>query len=102
MLSPALLRSIGASVGSIVSLRFRLVPASVVETPAELVEAIAADPKAGARWNSLTPGKQRGLSALVNSAARPETRQRRAFDLAAILASGAELPGPPSRRKNRP
>lgn len=101
MLSPALLRTIGATVGSIVSLRFRLVPASVVEMPAELAEAIAANSAAQVRWQTLTPGKQRGLSAMVNSLTRTESRRRKAAELAQILATGADLPGPPSRRKNR-
>lgn len=101
MLSPALLRTIGASVGAIVNLRFRLVPETVVDTPAELSAAIAATPDAGTRWDGLTPGKQRGLSAMVNALARPESRQRKAAELAQTLATGAELPGPPSRRKNR-
>lgn len=99
MLSPALLRTIGATVGSIVSLRFRLVAETVVEIPAELTDAICASPDAQARWRSLTPGKQRGLAAMVNALARPESRQRKAAELAQILATGAELPGPPSRRK---
>jgi uncharacterized protein YdeI (YjbR/CyaY-like superfamily) len=102
MLSPALLRTIGATVGSTVSLRFRLVAETVVETPAELATAIAASHDAQARWQALTPGKQRGLSAMVNALARPESRQRKAAELADILATGAELPGPPTRRKNRP
>lgn len=102
MLSPALLRSIGATVGSVVNLRFRLVAETVVETPAELADAIAASPDAQARWQALTPGKQRGLAAMVNALARPESRRRKAAELAQILATGAELPGPPSRRKTRP
>jgi hypothetical protein len=102
MLSSALLRTIGAAVGSIVSLRFRLVAETVVDTPAELSDAIAANPAARERWHSLTPGRQRGLSAMVNTLARPESRQRKASELANLLATGAELPGPPSRRKTRP
>ena len=102
MLSPSLLRSIGATVGSMVNLRFRLVPASVVDIPAELVDAIAREPTASDRWDGLTPGKKRGLAAMVNALARPESRRRKADELAQILATGAELPGPPSRRKNRP
>jgi hypothetical protein len=101
MLSPALLRSIDATVGSTVILRFRLVPETVVDTPAELANAIAQAPAARDRWHDLTPGKQRGLSAMVNALARPETRQRKAAELANLLATGAELPGPPSRRNNR-
>lgn len=99
MLSPALLRTIGATVGSIVSLRFRLVAETVVDTPSELSDAIRADPAVQDRWNALTPGKQRGLSAMVNALTRPESRQRKAAELAQILATGADLPGPPSRRK---
>jgi uncharacterized protein YdeI (YjbR/CyaY-like superfamily) len=101
MLSPALLRSIDATVGSLVRLRFRLVPDTVVDAPAELSDAIAADPAAQERWHSLTPGKQRGLSAMVNALARPDSRQRKADELAKLLATGAELPGPPSRRTTR-
>lgn len=101
MLSPALLRTIGATVGSIVSLRFRLVAETVVEIPAELAEAIAVGSDAQVRWQALTPGKQRGLAAMVNALTRPESRRRKAAELAQILATGAELPGPPSRRKNR-
>jgi hypothetical protein len=99
MLSPALLSEVGAGVGDRVSLRFRLVPDSVVEAPAELLEAIAGTANARARWDNLTPGRQRGLAAMVNTARRPETRQRRSIELAGLLADGAELPGPPKSRK---
>ena len=48
----------------------------------EFEAVLAADADASERFFSFTPGKQRSLAFHVTSAKRPETRIRRALDLA--------------------
>lgn len=53
--------------------------------PDELVVALECDPQAGARFNAMTPGRQRSLGSYVASAKRAETREKRAVELATKL-----------------
>jgi hypothetical protein len=53
-----------------------------VPLPDELAAALAADEDAAERFYSFTPGRQRSLAHYVTSAKRPDTRRRRAADLA--------------------
>lgn len=48
----------------------------------EFEAALAADPEAAERFFSFTPGRQRSMAMYVTGAKRPETRVRRAFELA--------------------
>ena len=50
--------------------------------PPELAAALAHDAEARERWDTFTPGRQRSLAVQVERARRPETRERRALDLA--------------------
>lgn len=83
LLNPSILKALGATVGDVVDIRFNVASEREVDVPHELAEALRAKPTLQKRWNSLTPGLQRGLSYLVDSAKRGETRARR---LAAVLA----------------
>ena len=51
-----------------------------VEIPAELADALAADPPAKAAFDALAPSHRREYAEHVAQAKRPETRQRRAAD----------------------
>lgn len=51
-----------------------------VEIPAELAEALAADPVAGTAFEALAPSRRRELAEHVAEAKRPETRRRRAAE----------------------
>jgi hypothetical protein len=72
----SLLRRLGLRSGDAIRVRLRPADPEVVQTPGDLRAAIgAAD--AGDRWESLTPGKRRGLIYQVESAKSAATRQRR-------------------------
>ncbi len=51
----------------------------------EFEAALADDPEASARFFAMTPGRQRSLASYVTSARRPETRLKRADELAHTL-----------------
>lgn len=53
-----------------------------VEVPAEFEEALAEHPTARRRFDEWTPGKRRSLVSYITQAKRPETRMKRAFELA--------------------
>ncbi len=77
MLPKVPLRKAGLAVGSRVDVAFRLAAQDQVDIPVELQQLLAAERAVQAAWKKLTPGKQRGLSHLVSSAKRPETRKAR-------------------------
>jgi len=52
------------------------------ELPEELVEVLAQEPEAAARFYGFTPGKQRSYAIYVTGVKRTETRIKRALDLA--------------------
>jgi len=56
-----------------------------VDLGAEFEAALAADVEASERFFGFTPGRQRSLASYVTEAKRPETRVRRALDLAHTL-----------------
>jgi hypothetical protein len=72
----SLLDRIGIAPGAPLKIRLRKAPEDYVEVPGDVADAIRA---AGlrARWDSLTPGKRRGLLYGVNSAKRAATRASR-------------------------
>ena len=53
-----------------------------VDVPDELVEALAEHPEAQERFDAWTPGKKRSLASYITQAKRPETRIKRAFEMA--------------------
>lgn len=86
--SRSLLRDIGAEFGDTIIVEMRPDPyPDKPEIPAELVAALETDQEASERFYAMSPGKQRGLSHYVASAKRPETRERRALELAHKLAT---------------
>jgi hypothetical protein len=52
------------------------------DVPIELEIALDQDEEAAERFYGMTPGKRRGLAHYVESAKRPETREKRALELA--------------------
>jgi len=88
MLSKPLLRATGLEIGMFAEVRFRLEPQDEVEMPASLVRALSQDPVAKARFDTLTPGKQRALSHRVLSAKTAPTEARRVAEVTAWLAAG--------------
>ena len=51
----------------------------------ELLIALEQDTEAKARWEALSPGKQRSIAHYVNGAKREETRIKRALEIATKL-----------------
>jgi uncharacterized protein YdeI (YjbR/CyaY-like superfamily) len=68
-----------------------------IELPADLREAIAAEPRAQAMFEILTSQNRYSLILRVGQAKRPETRARRIEQFVAMLARG-ETPHPQRRR----
>ena len=105
----AVLRQAGLAYGdtALVALRPALDP-DAVHLPPELVAALEQDPEAAARFATFTPGRQRSLGVHVDQAVRPETRERRALDIAHktrthTLHGDRERGGPqPSGRRSQP
>lgn len=82
-LSRALLRDLGAEEGGTVRAILEPDPEpDRVDPGEELRAALAQDEAARARFEAMTPGRQRSLAHYVTSARRPETRVRRALELA--------------------
>jgi hypothetical protein len=73
--------------GQRVEMRFRIADQDAVEVPPELTRALAAHPKAQAVWESLTPGKRRGLSHPILAAKSAPTRERRVLSTINALLS---------------
>ncbi len=81
-----LLKKAGAGLGSVVAVEIEVDPApDEVDVCDELLIALEQDEAARERWETLTPGKQRGLAYHVSSAKREETRVKRALDIALKL-----------------
>lgn len=88
MLGKPLLRATGLSVDCFAELRFRLEPQDEVEVPMLLAHALGENEAASARWQELTPGKQRALSHHVFSAKTGPTAARRVAQALMWLESG--------------
>ena len=77
------LRRAGLGYGDTALVELRPAPdPDAVHLPPELVAALEQDPEAAARFATFTPGRQRSLGVHVDQARRPETRERRALDVA--------------------
>lgn len=79
----------GAEVGELVSLE--IVPVEKEpepQVPADLREALAAEPKAREIWSDITPLARRDWIDWITSAKRPETRARRVENACDMLAAG--------------
>lgn len=98
LVSKALARKARVALGDRIEVRFSFVGDDVVHVPEELEEAFRQEPAWGTLWRALTPGKQRGLAHMVESAKRPETRAKRAVDVMRLVEEGRP-PGPPPRSR---
>jgi hypothetical protein len=94
-LSKELLKKGGYGEGSWVYVRFRIAGQDDVDVPEALETALQANRRARRAWETLTPGKQRGLAYRVASAKTVGTAMKRADGvIAELLGNKAE----PARR----
>ncbi len=92
-LSQALRKAIGASVGETVSVEItRIGDEPEVRAPMDLLEALAAAPKALALFESVTPMARRDWIRWVASAKQEETRARRIENGIDMLLHGKKRP----------
>jgi uncharacterized protein YdeI (YjbR/CyaY-like superfamily) len=63
-------------------------PRPALETPADLAQALAANPPAAATFDAFPPGCRREYVAWIEEAKRPQTRARRIAQAAAWIAEG--------------
>jgi uncharacterized protein YdeI (YjbR/CyaY-like superfamily) len=61
-------------------------------TLTDLRKVLAANPKAKAQWEDLTPLARRDFIGWINSARQPETRKRRIASIPSRLAGGKRRP----------
>ncbi|MEO1779695.1 MAG: YdeI/OmpD-associated family protein [Pseudomonadota bacterium] len=78
------LRDSGLTPGEVFDARIRPADPGDVETPDDVAAALRAAGRS-ADWAALTPGKQRGLLHLVNTAKRADTRAKRIAKLISEL-----------------
>ncbi len=103
IVSPAVLKAARPEPDELVEMRFRIDDQDRVDVPEELAAALARNGPAAAFWDTLTPGKRRGLAHFVNAVRTPPIRRRKAAEVAAGLAEGdIRQFGPPARRPQRP
>lgn len=84
-LSRDLLRQLEVAYGDLVEVEMHADPDPDHVDLGELAAALEADPEAKARFDTFTPGRQRGLAHYVTSAKRPGTRESRAEEIARKL-----------------
>ena len=83
VMSRDLMRTVGVQYGETVFVDLEADPEpNRIDIPEELMIALEQDEPASTRFYGMTPGKQRGLAHYVSSAKRPETRIKRALELA--------------------
>jgi uncharacterized protein YdeI (YjbR/CyaY-like superfamily) len=62
------------------------------KVPADLRQALAADPAAKAKWRDLTPIARRDFISWLDTAKQPETRRRRIGKACSMLVAGKRRP----------
>ncbi len=62
------------------------------KVPSDLHKALAANPKAKAKWEDISPIARRDFISWISSARQPETRKRRINSLPSRLMSGKRRP----------
>jgi Bacteriocin-protection, YdeI or OmpD-Associated/Domain of unknown function (DUF1905) len=92
MLPKAALKQAGIAVGRVVDVAFKVLPQDDVDVPVELAAELSAKPKVRQAWAGLTAGTQRGLSHMVASAKRSDTRAKRVAQVVAVVLGEAPLP----------
>lgn len=76
----------GTKLGSAVSVRIEPDPnPDCIELCKEFEITLAEDAEARERWDEMTPGMQRSLAHYLNTAKKPETRVKRALEVAEKL-----------------
>ena len=87
LVSRALARKAGATIGTTVPVAFTIASAAAVRLPPELMEALRQEPGWAAAWERLSTGAKRGVAHRVGSAKRSDTRARRAIEALRALSS---------------
>lgn len=76
----------------------RLETVDMLIIPDDLASALAATPKAAARFAAFSPSSRRGILEWILSAKRPETRQKRIAETASLAAQNIKANHPTGRR----
>lgn len=83
---------LGVEIGDRVQVRIELdTSPRTVTLPDDAKTLVEANPAAAANWEALSPGHQRNYARWIDSAKRPETRQRRIEETVRKLAAGEKL-----------
>lgn len=98
MVSKQLMRRIEKDLGDRVTVSFDMVDNDAVDIPKELMEGLRRHPEAQDVWHTLSAGKKRIWTTLVDQAKRSKTRARRVDEVIGRLVSGQLDP----RKKWRP
>ncbi|MEL6750938.1 MAG: YdeI/OmpD-associated family protein, partial [Pseudomonadota bacterium] len=101
MISPKLMKDAGLNIGDVVEMRFRVADQNAVDVPPELLEALAANDAAQTVWDTLTVGKKRGFSFLVETAKQRATKSKRCAQILEELAINGAKATPQLRGKKR-
>ena len=102
MVSKQTLKKAGLEVGSPVIVAFRIVPQDSVNIPEELQSELEADDVAKKAWETLTPGKRRGLAYLVGEVKTPKSRAVRLARVLRMLHGEEPLPWDRMKEKHDP
>lgn len=84
-MSKATLKSISAHLGDLIEFSFRIADQDAVDAPVELMEVLDKDPQLKSKWETLTPGKRRGLSHRVTIAKTEAIKQKRIKEFFTLL-----------------
>ena len=85
ILSKRLLKQAGLVLGDSVNVNFRIADQDAVIVPDELEIALQSNPTAKTKWETLTPGKRRGLAHRVSSARTATTKEKRVAEVISTL-----------------
>ena len=97
LLSKETLDNIDARPGDVATIRFRIADQNAVQMPDALIDALDRNENMRDLWDSLTPGKQRGLAYLVASAKRDETKAKRVALVFDVLEGRRDMRGKPTK-----
>lgn len=77
LVSPGVLKAAEVGLSDVVEMRFRIDDQDRVEMPEALTAALERDASARAVWDTLSPGRRRGLTQPIHAARTEETTARR-------------------------
>lgn len=95
MMPKTIMANADLAVGDTVEVSFSVADQNHVDMPDELSALLKQDKAFAKRWDTLTPGKQRGYAYLVSSAKQSTTRVKRAQKAADLLEQGLAPNGRP-------